>query len=167
MYRSLNSYPRLADETIEGNPDQKTDAELDAAIPILDRLYSREVKGGDRTLRPAEAATCDDGCLLCRACRNRRRGRATSRRSRRGCSRSRQRRRWQRDIFSFRRCQDLQCCRRSCAARAVYRGEGAGHAAGGIARPGVADRHPPLRLWLDPVVTTTIRSARDFADCGR
>jgi hypothetical protein len=44
MYRSLNSYPRLADEMIEGNPDQKTDAELeDAAIPILDRLYSREV----------------------------------------------------------------------------------------------------------------------------
>src|SRR6202171_5931561 len=45
MYRSLNSYPGLADEMIEGNPDQKTDAELeDAAIPILDRLYSREVK---------------------------------------------------------------------------------------------------------------------------
>src|SRR3984893_17676293 len=45
MYRSLNSYPRLADAMIEGNPDQKTDAELeDAAIPILDRLYSREVK---------------------------------------------------------------------------------------------------------------------------
>src|ERR1700736_3659137 len=45
MYRSLNSYPALADEMIEGNPDQKTDAELeDAAIPILDRLYSREVK---------------------------------------------------------------------------------------------------------------------------
>ncbi|SDH62751.1 hypothetical protein SAMN05444171_6586 [Bradyrhizobium lablabi] len=45
MYRSLNSYPRLADEMIEGNPDQKTDAELeDTAIPILDRLYSREVK---------------------------------------------------------------------------------------------------------------------------
>jgi hypothetical protein len=45
MYRSLNSYPGLAEETIDGNPDQKTDAELeDAAIPILDRLYSREVK---------------------------------------------------------------------------------------------------------------------------
>jgi hypothetical protein len=45
MYRSLNSYPGLADEVIEGNPDQKTDADLeDAAIPILDRLYSREVK---------------------------------------------------------------------------------------------------------------------------
>jgi len=45
MFRSLNTYPRLADETIEGNPEQRTDAELeDAAIPILDRLYSHELK---------------------------------------------------------------------------------------------------------------------------
>src|ERR1700729_3188444 len=45
MYRSLNSYPRLADEMIKGNPDQKTDAELeDAAIRLLDRLYSSKVK---------------------------------------------------------------------------------------------------------------------------
>jgi hypothetical protein len=45
MFRSLNTYPKLADEMIEGNPDLKTDAELeDAAIPILDRLYSRELK---------------------------------------------------------------------------------------------------------------------------
>jgi hypothetical protein len=45
MFRSLNTYPRLADETIEGNPEQRTDAELeDAAIPILDRIYSRELK---------------------------------------------------------------------------------------------------------------------------
>ena len=45
MFRSLNTYPRLADEMIEGNPDLRTDAELeDAAIPILDRLYSRELK---------------------------------------------------------------------------------------------------------------------------
>ena len=45
MFRSRNTYPRLADETIEGNPEQRTDAELeDAAIPILDRLYSRELK---------------------------------------------------------------------------------------------------------------------------
>jgi len=45
MFRSLNTYPRLADEIIEGNPDLTTDAELeDAAIPILDRLYSRELK---------------------------------------------------------------------------------------------------------------------------
>jgi hypothetical protein len=45
MYRSLNTYPRLADEIIEGNPEERTDAELeDAAISILDRLYSRELK---------------------------------------------------------------------------------------------------------------------------
>jgi hypothetical protein len=45
MFRSVNTYPKLADEMIEGNPDRVTDAELeDKAIPILDRLYSRELK---------------------------------------------------------------------------------------------------------------------------
>jgi Bacterial archaeo-eukaryotic release factor family 11 len=45
MFRSLNTYPRLTNEMIEGNPETITDAELeDAAIPILDRLYSRELK---------------------------------------------------------------------------------------------------------------------------
>src|SRR3984893_18412348 len=45
MFRAANTYPRLADEMIGGNPDMRTDAELeDAAIPILDRLYSRELK---------------------------------------------------------------------------------------------------------------------------
>src|SRR3979411_1553112 len=45
MFRSVNTYPKLADEMIEGNPDQITDGELeDAAIPILDRLHSRELK---------------------------------------------------------------------------------------------------------------------------
>ena len=44
MFRSINTYPGLADEMIEGNPDQTTDAQLeDAAIPILDRLYSRDL----------------------------------------------------------------------------------------------------------------------------
>jgi hypothetical protein len=44
MFRATNTYPGLADEMIEGNPDQTTDAELgDAAIPILDRLYSRDL----------------------------------------------------------------------------------------------------------------------------
>jgi hypothetical protein len=61
MYRSLNSYPALADEMIKGNPDQKTDAELeDAAIPILDRLYSREVKAAVALydqLKPRRATT--------------------------------------------------------------------------------------------------------------
>ena len=45
MFRSLTSYPRLANEIIAGNPDLMTDAELeDAAIPVLDRLYSRELR---------------------------------------------------------------------------------------------------------------------------
>jgi hypothetical protein len=44
MFRAANTYPGLADELIEGNPDQTTDAELeDVAIPILDRLYSRDL----------------------------------------------------------------------------------------------------------------------------
>jgi hypothetical protein len=43
MFRSVNTYPGLADEIMEGSPVQTTDAELqDAAIPILDRLYSRD-----------------------------------------------------------------------------------------------------------------------------
>jgi Bacterial archaeo-eukaryotic release factor family 11 len=44
MFRSANTYAGLVDEMIEGSPDQSTDAELeDAAIPILDRLYSRDL----------------------------------------------------------------------------------------------------------------------------
>ena len=61
MFRSVNSYPRLADEMIDGNPDLMTDAELeDAAIPILDRLFSRELKAVIALydeLKPARATT--------------------------------------------------------------------------------------------------------------
>jgi hypothetical protein len=61
MFRSLNTYPRLADEMIEGNPDLVTDAELeDAAIPILDRLYARELKAviaRYEELKPRRATT--------------------------------------------------------------------------------------------------------------
>ena len=61
MFRSFNTYPRLADEMIEGNPAQVTDRELeDAAIPILDRLYSRELKaviGLYDELKPRRATT--------------------------------------------------------------------------------------------------------------
>ena len=43
MFRSVNSYPRLANEMIEGNPDLMTDAELeDAAIPV--DLFAQELK---------------------------------------------------------------------------------------------------------------------------
>jgi Bacterial archaeo-eukaryotic release factor family 11 len=53
MFRSANTYSALADEMIEGNPDPTTDAELeDAAIPILDRLYSRDLA--------AAIARCED-----------------------------------------------------------------------------------------------------------
>src|SRR3982074_2235228 len=45
IFRSVTTQPRLADEIIEGNPDLRTDAELeDVAIPVLDRLYARELK---------------------------------------------------------------------------------------------------------------------------
>ena len=61
MFRSVNTHPRLADEMIEGNPGLTTDAELeDAAIPILDRLYSRELKAVIALydeLRPRRATT--------------------------------------------------------------------------------------------------------------
>ena len=61
LFRSLNAYPKLVDEMIEGNPDQTTDAELeDAAIPILDRLYSRELKAAIALydqLKPRRATT--------------------------------------------------------------------------------------------------------------
>jgi hypothetical protein len=61
IFRSLNTYPRLADEMIEGNPDLVTDAELeDAAIPILDRLYARELKAviaRYEELKPRRATT--------------------------------------------------------------------------------------------------------------
>jgi len=61
MYRSLNTYPRLADEIIEGNPEQRSDAELeDAAIPIMDHLYSQELKAviaRYEELKPRRATT--------------------------------------------------------------------------------------------------------------
>jgi hypothetical protein len=45
MFRSITRYPRLVDEGIAGNPNRLTDAQIeDAALPILDRLYSRELQ---------------------------------------------------------------------------------------------------------------------------
>jgi len=44
MFRSVCSYPHLVDEMIEGNPNHVSDAQLeDAARPILDHLYAREL----------------------------------------------------------------------------------------------------------------------------
>jgi len=44
LFRSVNTYPHLVQDTIEGNPDRMSDAQLEnAALPILDRLYEREL----------------------------------------------------------------------------------------------------------------------------
>ena len=44
IYRSVNSYPGLADEGIPGNPEASSDQQLaDAARGILDRLYEAEL----------------------------------------------------------------------------------------------------------------------------
>jgi len=46
IYRSVNSYPGLAEETIADSPDRIADADLTAAArPILDRLYAKEIDG--------------------------------------------------------------------------------------------------------------------------
>lgn len=61
MFRSVTVYRRLADEIIEGSPELLTDGELeDAAIPILDRHYSRELKAVTALydeLKPRRATT--------------------------------------------------------------------------------------------------------------
>jgi hypothetical protein len=45
MFRSVNTYPYLIEEVINGNPQLLSNAQLEgAALPILDRLYARELK---------------------------------------------------------------------------------------------------------------------------
>jgi hypothetical protein len=45
IFRSVNTYPRLVDEVIAGNPDHVTDAQLaDAARPVLEVLYKRALE---------------------------------------------------------------------------------------------------------------------------
>jgi hypothetical protein len=45
IFREENSYPHLSAETIAGNPDNKTDAQLaDAALPILEHSYAEEIQ---------------------------------------------------------------------------------------------------------------------------
>ena len=45
IFRSINTYPALVEELIAGNPNLISDAQLeDAALPILDRIYQRELK---------------------------------------------------------------------------------------------------------------------------
>jgi hypothetical protein len=61
IFRSINTYPGLVDEGIAGNPDVLTDAQLeDAALPILDRLYARDLKAAIArydALKPRRATT--------------------------------------------------------------------------------------------------------------
>jgi release factor family 11 len=61
MFRSVNSYPRLIDEGIAGNPERLTDTQIeDAALPILDRLYAREIQAVTALydeLKPRRATT--------------------------------------------------------------------------------------------------------------
>jgi hypothetical protein len=45
IYRSVNTHPALLDDVIPGNPSHLSDAQLEeAALPILDRLYERQLK---------------------------------------------------------------------------------------------------------------------------
>lgn len=44
IFRAVNTYPHLAEPTIEGSPEGRTDAELgEAARPVLDRIYADEL----------------------------------------------------------------------------------------------------------------------------
>jgi hypothetical protein len=45
IFRSINTYPRLVDDVIAGNPNLMTDPQIaDAALPIMDHLYRDELK---------------------------------------------------------------------------------------------------------------------------
>jgi hypothetical protein len=61
IFQSVNTYPGLVDEAIRGNPNLLSDAQLeDAALPILDRLYERELKAAIArfdALKPRRATT--------------------------------------------------------------------------------------------------------------
>ena len=44
IYREVNSYPRLADATLAGNPDETSDSELaEASREILDQIYAADL----------------------------------------------------------------------------------------------------------------------------
>ncbi|MEA2861673.1 MAG: hypothetical protein QOC72_3712, partial [Methylobacteriaceae bacterium] len=61
IFRSINTYPGLLDEAIHGNPGLMSDAQLaDAALPILDRLYRRDLEAALARfdeLKPRRATT--------------------------------------------------------------------------------------------------------------
>ncbi|MDB5480344.1 MAG: hypothetical protein JWO83_1397 [Caulobacteraceae bacterium] len=61
LFREVNSYPHLVEDVIPGAPDHLSDRQLeDAAIPIMDRLYQRELQATLALydeLRPRRATT--------------------------------------------------------------------------------------------------------------
>jgi hypothetical protein len=61
MFRSISKYPGLMQDIIPGNPNQKSDAQLeDAALPLLDRRYRSEldsVIARYNELKPRRATT--------------------------------------------------------------------------------------------------------------
>jgi hypothetical protein len=61
LFRSVNTYPHLVEDTIEGNPDRVSDPQLeDAALPILDRLYESKLNAilsRYEELKPRRATT--------------------------------------------------------------------------------------------------------------
>jgi hypothetical protein len=57
IFRSVNTYPHLAEPTIEGSPEGRTDAELgEAARPILDAIYAEELRKLDALFEERSAA---------------------------------------------------------------------------------------------------------------
>jgi hypothetical protein len=61
LFKSESTIPQLVDEMIVGNPDHMSDAQLaDAALPILDHLYARELSAilaRYEELKPRRATT--------------------------------------------------------------------------------------------------------------
>jgi hypothetical protein len=57
IFRSVNSYPHLVAATIEGSPEARSDGELgEAARPVLDHIYSEEVRDLRRLFEERSAA---------------------------------------------------------------------------------------------------------------
>jgi len=55
LYRSVNTYPQLADVTIEGSPEGLSEADLAQRVrPILDTIYQREIAAWRRLFRERE-----------------------------------------------------------------------------------------------------------------
>jgi hypothetical protein len=70
IYRSVNSYPRLAEATLEGNPDELSDAQLaEASRAVLDGLYSAELAGlrDQYETLASQGRTSDDVATVARA----------------------------------------------------------------------------------------------------